>query len=163
MLQNAGGQELRFVIYHDGVVPGNNLRPDDGRAFVSFLWSILEIPRWMRMRGRMRWFTMLYITKKDMKSLGIGIPQITKAILRKLVGSEDDFNFAATGGSLKHGAEEVILRMQPKIVVLQEFEAHVYMFGLKGASGMNPCPCCENCIGIPREYFEDGSGFVHFY
>ena len=36
MLQNAGGQKMRFVIYHGGVVPGNNLRPDDGRAFVFF-------------------------------------------------------------------------------------------------------------------------------
>ena len=38
MQQRAGGQQLRFILYHDGVVPGNNLRPDDGRAFVSFLW-----------------------------------------------------------------------------------------------------------------------------
>ena len=111
----------------------------------------------------MRWFTTLYITKKDMKSLGVGIPQITKAILRKLFGSEDDFNFATTGVSLRHGAEEVTLRMQRKIIVPQDFEAHVYMFGLEQASGMNPCPCCENCIGIHREYFEDGSRFVRVY
>ena len=65
--------------------------------------------------------------------------------------------------SLKHGAAEVIFRMQPKITVPQVFEAHVYMFGLKGASGMNPCPCCENSIGIPHEYFVDESGFVHVY
>ena len=103
----------------------------------------METPRWIRMRGRLRWFTMFYITKKDMKSMGIGIPQITQAILRKLFGSEDDFNFATTGVSLKHGAVEVILRMQPKIIVPRDFEAHVYMFGLKGASGMNPCPICE--------------------
>ena len=36
MQQSAGGQQLRFILYHDGVVPGSNLRPDDGRAFVSF-------------------------------------------------------------------------------------------------------------------------------
>ena len=162
MQQSAGGQQLRFVLYHDGVVPGNNLRPDDGRAFVSFLWSIMELPRWIRMRGRLRWFTLFYITKKDMKRLGIGIPQLTKAILRKLFGSEDDFNFL-TGIPLQHNGEEVILRMKPRIITPQDFEAHVYMFGLKGASGMNPCPCCENSIGIPREYFEDESGFVHVY
>jgi hypothetical protein len=40
MQQNAGGKPLRFVLYHDGVVPGNNLRPDDGRAFVSFFMVI---------------------------------------------------------------------------------------------------------------------------
>ena len=163
MQQKAGGKPLRFVLYHDGVVPGNNLRPDDGRVFVSFLWSFMEIPRWIRMRGRLRWFTMFYITKKDMKSMDIGIPQLTRAILRKLFGSEDDFNFATTGISLQHNGEEIILRLEAKIVTPQDFEAHVYMFGLKGASGMNPCPICENCIGIPREYFEDDSGFVHVF
>ena len=163
MQQKAGGKPLRFVLYHDGVVPGNNLRPDDGRAFVSFLWSFMELPRWIRMRGRLRWFTMFYITKKDMKSMDIGIPQLTRAILRKLFGSEDDFNFATTGISLQHNGEEIILRLEAKIVTPQDFEAHVYMFGLKGASGMNPCPLCENCIGIPREYFEDDIGFVHVF
>ena len=162
MQQRAVGQQLRFVLYHDGVVPGNNLRPDDGRAFVSFLWSIMELPRWIRMRGRLRWFTLFYITKKDMKRLGLDIPQLTKAILRKLFGSEDDFNFL-TGIPLQHNGEEFILRMKPRIATPQDFEAHVYMFNLKGASGMNPCPCCENGIGIPREYFEDDSGFVHVY
>ena len=91
------------------------------------------------MRHRLQWFTMLYITKRDMASLQIGIPQITRAILRKLFGSDTDFNSATTGVPLRHGNEEVVLRMEFKSVP-QDFEAHCVMFGLKGASGLCPCP-----------------------
>ena len=31
---------LGFVLYQDGVTPGNNLRPDSGRRFFSWLWTI---------------------------------------------------------------------------------------------------------------------------
>ena len=64
--QEHGGQ-LRFVLYHDGVTPGNNLRPDCGRAFVSFLWSWLDLPLWLRSREHLRWITCSYVEKSMMK------------------------------------------------------------------------------------------------
>ena len=61
------GGQLRFILYHDGVTPGNNLRPDCGRSFVSFLWSWLDLPIWLRSRERLRWITCTYVGKRDMK------------------------------------------------------------------------------------------------
>ncbi len=78
LLQHCVGEApdgvLRFILYHDGVTPGNNLRPDLGRSFVSFLWSFLELPQWMRNRGRRRWFTLCYVQKRTMDTAGITIP-----------------------------------------------------------------------------------------
>ena len=64
--QHFGGR-LRFCLYHDGVTPGNNLRPDCGRSFVSFLWTWLDLPLWMRSREILRWITCSYVGKKMMK------------------------------------------------------------------------------------------------
>ena len=64
--QYTGGR-LRYILYHDGVTPGNNLRPDCGRSFVSFLWSWLDLPQWLRSRERLRWITCSYVGKKMMK------------------------------------------------------------------------------------------------
>ena len=151
-------KRLRFCLYHDGVTPGNNLRPDLGRSFLSFLWVFLEMPLWLRNRGRVRWFTMTYILKRVMKDYGIHVRDITKAILLKLF-RHGDFNLSQTGILLEHGTEKFLVVLIPTCVA-QDYEAHQVMFDLKGPSGLNPCPFCDNCIGR-RAYFEDDSGFEH--
>ena len=157
-VSQAPGQVLRFVFYHDGVTPGNNLRPDNGRSFVSFLWSVLELPRFLRNRSRMRWFTYSYVLKKDMKSANISIANIARAILLDLF-RDTDRNFETTGILLRHGEETQVLRMS-FTTCPQDWLAHVDMYNLKGQAGLNPCPLCDNCMGR-RAFFEDNSGFSH--
>ena len=36
LMEQTHGEPLRCTVYHDGVTPGNNLRPDHGRKFESF-------------------------------------------------------------------------------------------------------------------------------
>ena len=144
-------KRMRFCLYHDGVTPGNNHRPDVGRSFLSFLWTFLEMPLWLRNRGRVRWFTMTYILKRTMKDYGINVRDITKAILSKLF-RHGDFNLSQTGLLLEHGGEKLMVVFTPSCVA-QDFEAHQVMFDLKGASGLNPCPYCDNSIGR-REFFQ---------
>jgi len=153
----APGGVLRCVIYHDGVTPGNNHRPDWGRQFNSFLWSFLELPQWLRNRDKLRWFTLAYVLKRTMKEKDIGIPQLIRAVLFRL-WRHHDTNFAI-GVRLRHKAEHLIVRMRFACCP-QDFLAHVDCFGLKGASALCPCAACNNCIGR-RAYFEDDSGFCH--
>ena len=157
-VQQAPGNVLRLVFYHDAVTPGNNLRPDQGRSFISFMWSFLELPQWLRHRGRLRWLTFSYVQKKQMKRARITIVNIVKAIMLDMFG-DPDCNFQTTGVLLRHGAESQLVRMKFKTCP-QDWLAQVDMFGMKGAQGLNPCPLCENCMGR-RKFFEDDSGFVH--
>ena len=92
-LQRANWESLEFTNSHDGVVPGNNLRPDCDRAFYSFLWSWVGMPAWMTCRGRFRWFTLLYITKREMEEAHTKAHHIFSAMLWKLFGNVDDFDF----------------------------------------------------------------------
>ena len=89
----------------------------------------------------------------------IKVHHIFRAMFWGLFGNVDDFNFT-TGIFLKRGGRQILLRMKYKSTP-QDYEAHVYLFGLKGASSLAPCPLCDNCIGIPRAFFEDDSGFTH--
>ena len=148
---------MRFVLYQDGVTPGNNLRPDCGRSFISFLWSWMELPPWMRHRPHIRWLTSCYCTKRFMDDNNFTTMHLFKAILVFMFRNYD-FN-AFTGVMLRHGSEELLVRMVFQASP-QDFLAHCEVFGLKGASSLSPCPLCDNVIGH-RAYFEDNSGFVH--
>ena len=148
---------LRFILYQDGVVPGNNLRPDVGRSFISCLWSWMELPSWMRHRKHLRWFTCCYCTKQSMNDNNFNTMHLFKPILH-FSFKHDDFN-AETGFVLRHGSEELEVLMR-FAATPQDYLAHCEVFGLKGASSLSPCPLCDNVIGH-REYFEDNSGYVH--
>ena len=157
-VHQAPGNVLRFVFYHDAVTPGNNLRPDAGRTFVSFMWSFLELPQWMKNRNRLRWFVFTYVGKSKMKSANIEITNIVKAIMLDMF-RDPECNFETTGVLLRHGAETLTARMKFQTCP-QDWLAQVEMFGMKGQAGLNPCPLCDNCMGR-RALFEDDSGFSH--
>ena len=83
---------------------------------------------------------------------------VCKAILETLF-RKNDFDFERSGILVRHGAEELIVRMRFTCCV-QDYLAHCDIFGFKGANALSPCPLCDNCLGR-REYFEDSSGFAH--
>ena len=140
------------------MTPGNNLRPDLGRSFVSFLWSFLDMPQWARHRNRLRWFTCSYVQKSQMKNASISINNIAKAILLDLFRNTER-NFETTGILLRHGSETLIVRMR-FATSPQDWLAQVEMYGMKGQCGLNPCPLCDNCMGR-RAFFEDDSSISH--
>jgi len=86
------------------------------------------------------------------------VMHICKAILLTLFRN-NDFDFERSGVLVRHGAEELVVRMK-FTTCPQDFLAHCDVFGLKGANGLTPCPMCDNCLGR-RQYFEDSSGFTH--
>ena len=64
----AGGI-LRFALYLDKAVPGNDKRPDGGRGTQCVYWTCLEFPAWFRSR-RCGWLPFAYILQKDLKNAG---------------------------------------------------------------------------------------------
>ena len=72
---------LGFVIYQDGVTPGNCLRPDVARHFFSWMWTIRELPRWMT---EIEWNLLAYIRKNCMDDSNLTIPIIARAFIRDI-------------------------------------------------------------------------------
>ena len=70
---------LGFVIYQDGVTPGNNLRPDHGRRFFSWMWTIRELPKWLT---EIEWNLLAYIRKDYMTSAKLTTAIIARAFIR---------------------------------------------------------------------------------
>ena len=55
----------RTVFYTDEVFPANSeRRPDKGRAFYAFYWTILELPDWFRSRSEFPYFVFAYVPSK---------------------------------------------------------------------------------------------------
>jgi hypothetical protein len=149
---------LNIVLYHDGVTPGNVHRADAGRQFVSFLWSMLEIPDHHRGRDRLRWFLAAYVEKKKMDEHNITVGHVFMALLRYYFKGHD-YNFSTTGIKIKNGSDELIVLARFSCTP-QDYLAHVDLYCLKGSSALAPCAECENVIGR-RDFFSDDSGFVH--
>lgn len=54
------GGLLTIILYLDEATPGNQLRPDNGRACQCVFWSILEFPQWFRSRN-LGWLPFSYV------------------------------------------------------------------------------------------------------
>ena len=55
----------RTVFYTDEVFPANSeRRPDKGRAYYAFFWSIIELPEWFRSRSELTYFVFAYVPSK---------------------------------------------------------------------------------------------------
>ena len=93
-----------------------------------------------------------------MGNMDVDDPCMVAAIIRDLF-LHVDRNFAYTGILLRHGSETFTLRMKYAFSP-QDTDAHIQNWSLKGPSGLNPCPHCNNCIGR-RKPFEDDSGYCH--
>ena len=148
---------LGFAIYQDGVTPGNNMRPDSGRRFFSWMWTIRELPRWMT---EIEWNLLAYIRKDYMDASNLTIPIIARASIRDMF-LHSERNLQNPGIRLQHGDRWFTLRMKFAFNP-QDFAAHEDMYDLKGSSGLAPCPCCDNCMGR-RGFFDDDGPIAHVY
>ena len=154
-MMRAQNGRMMFLLYQDGVTPGNNNRPDSARKFTSWLWSFAEMPYWLH---ELQWFVFSYVFEGAMIRADLTAPILGNAILHDLF-KDPDRNFLDTGILLKHGEHSFTIRMQYEASP-QDFAAHVELFDLKGPSGLAPCPSCENNLGR-RDWFDDDSGIVH--
>ena len=136
---------------------GTNLRPDVGRHFFSWMWTIRELPRWMT---DIEWNLLAYIRKECMTNSKLNSAILARAFIRELF-LHPDRDFQNTGIRLEHGDRWFTLRMKFAFNP-QDFAAHADMYDLKGPSALAPCPHCDNCLGR-RGWFDDDGSITHVY
>ena len=61
---------LTIVLYMDEATPGNQNRPDRGRASQCIYWSLLEFDSWFRSRD-CGWLPFTYVFVTDQKKAGV--------------------------------------------------------------------------------------------
>ena len=163
----------RVALYWDEVVPGNNLRPDKGRAYIAVYWTFIDLPMWF-INSAIGWFSLCYVPVKSEALIKGGIPLLNEAFLRVFWPEGEGMNFA-------HGVRLIEGQAPPAeplgldgrsftfaadfAFFLADEAAFKKLSGAKGASGTKPCLCCQNVLGRcqPDDIPEDGTPrLVHF-
>ena len=141
-LETVIGLDANAIVYMDGTVPGNPLRPDCGRAYEAAYWIFLEMPEWMRTQSK-NWFPFFYVPKQDMKTAQCGVSTLCNILVEKmwLETNIDTLGFHI----YSRGARK---RMTLKYGGWCADDLCVYELGsCKGPNSRKPCPCCLNVVG----------------
>ena len=82
-LQKSLGSKAEVMLYMDESKPGNQLRPDSGRAFEAIYWIPMGFPNFLLRRAR-AWFTFAYVSVADMKEAGCPSSSVLKFVIQKM-------------------------------------------------------------------------------
>ena len=98
--------EARVVMYFDEVVPGNNLRPDQGRTYLAVYWTFLEFPSWFR-ASQNGWFELCYVPAGVLADIPGEHSKLT-ALMLAIFWPVDTMsvNFARTGMRVPFGRQD---------------------------------------------------------
>jgi hypothetical protein len=151
-IQALNHSDLLIVLYLDEAMPGNQYRPDRGRASQCVYWTLGQLPKWF-LSGRNGWFPFCYIWVKALKRADITDSQL----VCELVKLFDDVNIDNCNFAFEMNGVE--FRFNIKVTVA-DWVQHKKTFCLKGHGGTVCCHWCANCVGrVP--YFEDDDTLVH--
>ena len=127
----------RVTLYMDDVRPGNQLRPDMGRTYYAWYWTILDLPAWFR-TSEHGWFDLAYTPIRDCQNIHGDLSGLTDQIL-----AEMEFPM--------HIDLPVIGPPLPLALNFSQFmsdaKALQQMLGCKNSSSYKPCLCCRNIVG----------------
>ena len=99
------------MLYTDEVFPANSeRRPDKGRAFYAFYWTILELPDWFRSRSELPYFVFAYVPSKLITNL-FSLTRLFKKIIQVFF-PQDGFSMATTGVRIEHKHQQFVLRLK---------------------------------------------------
>ena len=136
----------RIALYVDEVMPGNNLRPDHGRAFYAVFWLLLDYPDWFRSSAA-GWHDLCVIKAADVDKIPGGISAVTAHLLRIFFGvGVGDLNISTLGVRVASPPGDWILRADFSVFLLDE-RAEKFIAGVKGSSGTRMCMSCRNVVG----------------
>ena len=142
----------RTVFYTDEVFPANSeRRPDKGRAFYAFYWTILELPDWFRSRSEIPYFVFAYVPSKLIANQ-FSLTRLFKKIIHVFF-AQDGFNLATTGVRIEHKHHQFVLRLKYGATIMDE-EAFRSLMSVKGHSGFKPCLSCQNVVSRVGSYEE---------
>jgi hypothetical protein len=121
----------------DDVRPGNQLRPDLGRTYYAWYWTMLDLPGWYR-ASEAGWFELTFTPVRDCEGILGGLTGLTDRIL-----TEMDFpmhiDLAVTGPPLS---------LDPSVgSFMADAKALQQMLGCKNSSSYKMCLCCRAIVG----------------
>ena len=144
MIEGAAGRCLNILLYDDGFMLGNPLRPDKGRHMNGMYWIILDLPGNLLSRAEF-WLPFGYLRSTATTGLGL-IPGGASAMRRRML----HIFFGQHGHTFRLGA--MVAVEGTAIMFTARFRGN---FGdelglkddydIKGASGIKFCISCMNC------------------
>ena len=132
-----------IVIWSDETTSGNQLRTDQRRTFLSFYWTICELPGFFKSSDH-GWWPIGILSNDVVHDVAGQASGIMKAILRHFfIG---DCSFTSGIRVQLCGTHRTIKGRLA--AVLQDEKGHKYVGSVKGASGTKCCLMCCNVLNI---------------
>ena len=139
----------RIAIHFDEARLGNILRPDAGRAFQSFSWTLMDLPRWFRVRGA-GWFPFTFLPSSQMSGKDMSLALC--AMLRMFFAQDGGFNLDSVGIELTAPDGQVYAFKARADTLIADMKAIDEVLCLKGSSSYRPCgACCHNVVGYIKD------------
>lgn len=131
------GEPLRLLFYHDEIVPGNPLHPDNARRTVAFYISFLQ---WRTMlHSELVWLPVALLRTQVIKTVAGGLSHCIAKLF-------DSWRESFSGRQVR--ASNSLMHFFPVSLVgciMDESAMHA-MWSVKGAAGRRPCMKCKNCV-----------------
>ncbi len=152
----------RIVLYCDEVRPGSLLRPDKGRSYQAFYWSLVEFPSWFR-NTRDGWASLMFLPSRVLDRVVGGMSAVMEALLLAL-WHPTEWNLMRLGLRLPAGnsASPVHFHFTLGCFLGDEKALKAISQG-KGASGLKPCLSCANVVGRTEARLVPPSGYLVHY
>ena len=134
-VNQSGGRCLKWVLYQDGVIPGNPFRPDKARKVEAWYWIIVEFPDFVIQRSAC-WPVATLIRTAEVATIPGGISTVCRHLL-------NIFEIFAAGVALPTKDGTVVLRCE-FAGFLADLLAHKEIQCSKGTGGIRLCTSCAN-------------------
>ena len=125
-----------MVLYIDEIVPGNVLRPDNGRKIMAFYYSWVELGQFLR--NEEAWLLGAVLRAEVFKVLRGGISAAVKEYLRDAFAG--DLSLSSAGVAVDG---KIFFCCFSRL--LADDAAGRAVWGAKGASGIR---CCMDCLNV---------------
>ena len=134
---HAEGNDLEMLFYHDEIVPGNVLHPDNTRRCVSFYVSFLQ---WKPLlHSEFAWLPVGVLRTSVLKSITGGLSNCWSQVFLSWQNT-----FHGRPITLKDSTT-ILIPIRLVGCIMDESAMHA-MWCCKGASGRRPCMKCKNCV-----------------
>ena len=168
------GQRLKLTLYSDEVVPGRELIKYNNKKLWTLYWSFLDFGP-AALANEDAWFTGLTVRSSTVKKIAGGMAQMFKVYTKMFFNLADGCDFrigvtlnvppaasapatAASAPATAASAQDRSLVFADLAMVVQDAEAHAFVFGWKGASSIKCCPLCLNIVGKHCNLVRDPTG-----
>lgn len=156
------GRPARIAIYVDEVRPGNNLRPDMGRAYQAVYFTVLELPDWYRSKCALGWMVLCFLPCRQLKDLGVTVSSFMIEVLKLFWSpTPGQWNFETVGMHLCTVTGPVHVRAV-FACFLGDNKGLWEIASGRGAASYKPCIWCKNVVGRTRADQIPGDYLVHF-